>query len=108
MAGAGSGIGARVEYKGSDSYRLPDGRTLIKLIPQSNGTGEKMLLVVLTGMVKAAGIADLYFPEGPYIIGIGKNSREFAGRTFDTYPGHQEETEYSWVISALWQTALEQ
>jgi hypothetical protein len=105
--GPKSGRMKKVLHKGSDSYWL-DRRTLIKLVPKHTEAGEKLVLAVLTGVARAAGVADQYFTDGPFMIGIGDNAREFLGRSFTCCPSASEESEYAWAIEMLLQLAAVQ
>lgn len=107
LYGLGSGQKARVEYNGSDSYLLGQ-RTLIKLVPQRIPEVERMLLAVLCDMAQAAGVAEQFFPEGPFLIGIGGREREFAARAFTACPTAQDESHYTEIIMTVLQTADEQ
>ncbi|HAG12016.1 MAG TPA: hypothetical protein DCK76_11770 [Desulfotomaculum sp.] len=93
--------------KGSDSYKL-DRRTLIKLVPKHTETGEKLILAVLTGVARAAGVAEQYFPEGPFMIGGGDNPREFLGRSFSECPDAKETSDYIWAIEMILKLAADQ
>ncbi len=105
--GSKSGRIKKVLHKGSDSYWL-DRRTLIKLVPKHTEAGEKLILAVLAGVARASGVAGQYFPDGPFMIGIGNNAREFLGRAFTCCPSATEESEYTWAVEMLLQLAAVQ
>jgi hypothetical protein len=105
--GSESGRMNKKQYKGSDSY-LMDQRTLIKIVPKHTEGGERLILAVLAGVARAAGVANQYFPDGPFMIGIGDNAREFLVRSFTECPTEAEETEYAWAIEMILQLAAVQ
>jgi hypothetical protein len=105
--GSESGRMNKKQYKGSDSF-LMDRRTLIKIVPKHTEAEERLILAVLAGVARAAGVANQYFPDGPSMIGIGENAREFLGRAFTECPTEAEETEYTWAIEMILQLAAVQ
>ncbi len=105
--GLESGRVGMVPYEGSVSYRL-DRRTVIKMVPRHNGGKEVLILAVLAGAARAAGVAGQYFPDGPFMIGIGDKAREFIGRAFKELPDTGEEEDYVWALEMILQLAAVQ
>jgi len=97
----------KVPYNGSDSYQM-DQRTLIKIVPKHTEAGERLILAVLAGVARAAGVANQYFPYGPFMIGIGDNAREFLGCSFAECPTEAEETDYAWAVEMILKLAAVQ
>ncbi|MDD4768080.1 MAG: hypothetical protein PHF87_10990 [Desulfotomaculaceae bacterium] len=66
------------------------------------------ILAVLAGVARAAGVAEQHFSEGPFMIGIGDNAREFLGHAFAEYPNAAEESDYAWALEMVLQLAAVQ
>lgn len=99
-------IDAKEEQHGSDSYKSA-GRTIIKLIPQCKIPGERIILAVRKSFFDLVGDNTIFY-EGPFNVGIGKNSRSFVGISFSNYPSEDKKHNIIELLKEIWCYAVEQ